>query len=323
MDPSSVYGPRFPGAFSRSQGFFVQQPGGKRSIEELDEVAPVAIKRHLNEAETVFRLLVPAARLGHVLNGTEDIQLGSGCRLRLCERVPNCDERVVVISARDDRKDDANVAMQALLDAVKRALVAEQTARETARSPNHIYMIRLLINRTQAGAVIGKGGSLNKDIRERTGAYSKILTTEDIPDCALHNDRVVQVTGSVEQVMAGMEIIARQLRDNVPKERPGGPPPCLAFLNGFTLYYAHEAPPYIPATDYGRPLHQNALQSPSFQIPGPHASSHMYGPRPPAGYVPFTPPSGATRMYSQPPIIYAANQGRPPYNGNGPTYYYS
>jgi len=323
MDPSSVYAPRFPhaGPFSRGQGFFLQQPERKRSVEELDEILPVAIKRHSTEAETVFRLLLPAARLGPVMNGTADVQLGSGCRMRLCEPVLTCDERVVVISAKDERKDDANVAMQGLLDAVRRALAAEQAARESARSPNHIYMIRLLINRTQAGAVIGKGGSLNKDIRERTGAYSKILTTEDIPDCALHNDRVVQVTGSVEQVMAGMEIIARQLRDNVPKERPGGPPPCLTCLNGFTLYYAHEAPPYIPATDYGRPIHQNALQSPSFQMPGAHAAGPMYGTRP-TGYVPFTPPSGAPRMYNQPAIMYAGNQGRPPYNGNGPAFYY-
>lgn len=116
--------------------------------------------------------------------------------------------------------------------------------------------------------------------------------------------------------MAGMEIIARQLRDNLPKERPGGPPPCLPFLAGFTLYYAHEAPPYLPATDYGRPVFvQPALPATSFQLPAP--SSHMYGPRPPsAGYIPFTPPSGGPRMYTQPPLMYPSTQGRPPpYNG--------
>ena len=127
--------------------------------------------------------------------------------------------------------------------------------------------------------------------------------------------------------MAGMEIIARQLRDNVPKERPGGPPPCLSVLSGFTLYYAHEAPPYIPATDYGRPiiLH-NALPSTSFQIPVTPTPNHMYGHRPPhAGYAPFTPPAGGLRMYSQPPLMYPSPQGRPPpYNGTGahPSYYY-
>lgn len=191
MDPS-VYGPRF--LHSRSQPFVFHQPERKRPFEELDEIAPVVTKRHLSEGETVFRLLLPESKLGAVLSGTGDVQYPSGCRLRLCERVPNCDERVIVISAKDDRKDDSNVAMQGLLDAVQRALKAEQAARESTRTPpNPIYMIRLLINRTQAGAVIGKGGILNKDIRERTGAYSKILTTEDIPVCALHNDRVVQV----------------------------------------------------------------------------------------------------------------------------------
>lgn len=196
MDPNGVYGPRYAPSspYSRGPVYFPQHPERKRSFEELEEIVPVATKRHLSEGETVFRLLLPENRLSSILSGAGDVQLSSGCRLRLCERVPHCDERVIVISAKDERKDDANVAMQGLLDSVRRALGAEQTARESSRTPpNPIYMIRLLINRTQAGAVIGKGGMLNKDIRERTGAYSKILTTEDIPVCALHNDRVVQV----------------------------------------------------------------------------------------------------------------------------------
>lgn len=196
MDSNGSYRPRpsQPGQINRAQGFFMPPPERKRSYDEYEEIMPVTLKRHLSEAETVFRLLLPEVRLNSVMNGNGDVHLPTGCRMRLCERVQNCGERVIVISAKDDRKDDSNVAMQGLLDAVRRALGAEQTARETSRTPpNPIYMVRLLINRTQAGAVIGKAGSLNKEIRERTGAYSKILTTEDIPLCALHNDRVVQV----------------------------------------------------------------------------------------------------------------------------------
>ena len=203
MDRGGVYGPPFQqpmqnqyAASGRGQGFYLHQPQleRKRSSEELEDITPVVTKRHLSEAETVFRLLLPETRLHAVMNGAGEVQLANGCQLRLCERVPHCEERVIVISAKDERKDDANVAMQGLLDSVRRALSAEQNVREASRqTANPLYMVRLLINRTQAGAVIGKGGSLNKDIRERTGAYSKILTTEDIPICALHNDRVVQV----------------------------------------------------------------------------------------------------------------------------------
>jgi len=116
--------------------------------------------------------------------------------------------------------------------------------------------------------------------------------------------------------MAGMEIIARQLRDNVPKERPGGPPPCLPTLTGFTMYYAHEASPYIPATDFGRPI----FLQPPYQIPvgTPNA---IYTPGPPAGFMPIAHPSSRP-MYNQSPLMYAANQARPPYSGTGPTYYF-
>jgi len=122
--------------------------------------------------------------------------------------------------------------------------------------------------------------------------------------------------------MAGMEIIAKQLRDNVPKERPGGPPPCLAVLAGFTLYYAHEAPPYIPATDYGRPVLLSALQPTSF--PYQAASSPVYAPRPPAGVMPtYTTSAGGPSMHRQSPVMYAvANPGRHSLGGSNAGYYH-
>jgi len=197
MDPYNNYGPLYPAHsnLTRSPGFAGQPLDRKIFSVDLSEVSPVATKRHSGDAETVFRLLVPESRLRSVVGTASDVRHPSGCRLRLCEAVPHWDERVIVISAKDNRKEDANVAMQGLLDSCRRVLSAEAVARENRRqnASNPIYTIRLLINRTQAGAVIGKGGILNKDIRERTGAYSKILTTEDIPVCALHNDRVVQV----------------------------------------------------------------------------------------------------------------------------------
>lgn len=191
--PSGYYVSVSPYGPPHGPGMYPAVEDSRRSFAEIGEIPLVQRKRQLSEAETVFRLLLPENQLGSVLNGSTDFQMPAGCRLRLCEKVPNCDERVVVLSAKDERKDDSNVAMQGLLTAVRRTLQAEQTLRENTRSVNQFYMIRLLINRTQAGAVIGKGGILNKDIKEKTGAYSKILNCEEVPMCALHNDRVVQV----------------------------------------------------------------------------------------------------------------------------------
>lgn len=193
--PPPNYYVQIGGAYPPPQGpsMYSAVEGKRQAFPELADLPLIQRKRPMNEAETVFRLLLSEAQLSSVLNGSTDFQTSSGCRLRLCDKVPNCEERVVVISAKDERKDDSNVAMQGLLNAVGVALSVEKVLRENARSSNQFYMIRLLINRTQAGAVIGKGGILNKDIKERTGAYSKILNSDEVPVCALHNDRVVQV----------------------------------------------------------------------------------------------------------------------------------
>eukprot|EP00210_Caulerpa_lentillifera_P009400 g8961.t1 len=288
---------------------------------ETGELPLIRRKRQLNEAETVFRLLLPESQLASVLNGSTDFQTPSGCRLRLCNKVPNCEERVIVISAKDERKDDSNVAMQGLLNAVGVALSAERTSRENTRSSNQFYMIRLLINRTQAGAVIGKGGMLNKEIKEKTGAYSKILNSDEVPACALHNDRVVQVTGSVEQVMTGMQIIAKQLRDNVSKEPPGGPPSCLTVLSGFTMYYSYEAPPYLPGTDYGQPrMTEGGQLSPSVFPPPPPPNPAYVSPRQSGYPPPYNRPSRS--VYLQSPVMYTSvNQSQSPFNGGPPMHY--
>jgi len=121
--------------------------------------------------------------------------------------------------------------------------------------------------------------------------------------------------------MAGMQIIAKQLRDNVSKERPGGPPSCLTLLSGFTLYYAHEAPPYLPGTDYGLPRPPGTMpQNPAaFPPPPPPPNPAFLSPRGP-GFAPYTHPSRA--VYSQSPVMYSvAGQSHRQFTGGPPMYY--
>ena len=42
------------------------------------------------------------------------------------------------------------------------------------------------------GTLCDRGGKIIKEIRESSGANIKILTENELPICALHNDRVVQ-----------------------------------------------------------------------------------------------------------------------------------
>lgn len=51
---------------------------------------------------------------------------------------------------------------------------------------------------------------------------------EDSPLCALEGDRVAQLSGRAEQVMRGLQLLARHLRKHPPLEKPGGMHPSLA-----------------------------------------------------------------------------------------------
>ncbi|GMH32954.1 hypothetical protein BSKO_00788 [Bryopsis sp. KO-2023] len=209
------------------------------------------------DRDTVFRLLVPATRVGAVIGKAgaivREIRNATKARIRVCEGVPNCDERVIVISARDATPDDTNQAQRALAEVHRRVVDAEVESREQSGKTFNM-LTRLLVNHTQAGSIIGKGGCITKDIRESTGAFCKILPQEDIPVCALHNDRVVLISGQAEQLKAALVIVCRQIRDNPPREVPGGPPPSLSILHGYTLYNAHGAPPPPPPMQYPFPM---------------------------------------------------------------------
>jgi len=180
---------------------------------------------------------------------------------------------------------------------------------------------RLLICQSQAGCLIGKcaprperlccarparrrpptpastrrGGAIIKEIRDASGANLKILTPDELPPCALANDRVVQcaarpravavqaapsslmragalltnhlrrgggprrIVGPPEAQFIALQHVSRQLRENAPREWPGGPPPCL------TLLSAPAAAPAAPAPAYQQPVQQSYQPAPSYQ----------------------------------------------------------
>ncbi len=180
---------------------------------------------------------------------------------------------------------------------------------------------RLLICQSQAGCLIGKcaprperlccarparrrpptpastrrGGAIIKEIRDASGANLKILTPDELPPCALANDRVVQcaarpravavqaapsslmragalltnhlrrgggprrIVGPPEAQFIALQHVSRQLRENAPREWPGGPPPCL------TLLSAPAPAPAAPAPAYQQPVQQSYQPAPSYQ----------------------------------------------------------
>ena len=69
-----------------------------------------------------------------------------------------------------------------------------------ARGPQDME-VRLLIHQSQAGGVIGKSGQRIKEIREATNAQIKVFAQ----CCPLSTDRVVQISGKIDQIADTVE----------------------------------------------------------------------------------------------------------------------
>jgi poly(rC)-binding protein 2/3/4 len=151
----------------------------------------------------------------------KSIREETNSKIRVCEGILQCDDRVIVIAAREDAADESedSNAQVALLKVHDRLVEAEEGAQG--------LMTRMLVCHTQAGCIIGKGGKIIRDIRESSGANIKILTENELPICALHNDRVVQIMGEPGALNKALRLVSKQIRDNPSKERPGGATPQL------------------------------------------------------------------------------------------------
>jgi hypothetical protein len=97
-------------------------------------------------------------------------------------------------------------------------------------------------------------GVLVSCLQEASGARLQVQFPEDSPLCALEGDRVAQLTGRAEQVMKGLQLLARHLRQHPPLEMPGGMHPSLAARIAAARRPPPPPPPprmYPPAQGYG------------------------------------------------------------------------
>ena len=72
---------------------------------------------------------------------------------------------------------------------------------------------------------MGKGGSIMAALRQRTGAFVKLLTDPgEMPPCAETEDSVLQVGGRQDGMLSALQEISARLRENAgraPAARPG------------------------------------------------------------------------------------------------------
>ncbi|KAG0467838.1 hypothetical protein HPP92_017166 [Vanilla planifolia] len=86
---------------------------------------------------------------------------------------------------------------------------------------------RLLVLSNQVGCLLGKGGSVIKQMSTDSGSQIRILPRDKLPLCASAQDEIVQITGGIDSIRRALQLVSQQLLDNPPRDRdfpPDVPP---------------------------------------------------------------------------------------------------
>ncbi|KAM1124802.1 hypothetical protein TB2_040119 [Malus domestica] len=209
------------------------------------------------EKPTYVRFLVSNAAAGSVIGKggatITDFQSQSGARIQLSrnhEFFPGTTDRIIMISG------TINEIVKAV-DLVLAKLLSELHSEETEEVEPRTKL-RLVVPNSSCGGIIGKGGSTIKSFIEESQAGIKI-SPQDNNYFGL-NDRLVTVTGSLDEQMRAVDLIVSKLSEdshyaqsmNAPFSYPG-----VFFLGFHGIQYAYVLPSVATAAynamSYGPP----------------------------------------------------------------------
>ncbi|XP_021742195.1 flowering locus K homology domain-like isoform X3 [Chenopodium quinoa] len=168
--------------------------------------------------ESVFRMLVPAQKVGNIIGRKGEyikkIVEETRARIKILDGPPGSQERAVMVSAKEDPDASLPPAMDGLLRVHRRIVDGLDADVSQAQAPpaGSKVSTRLLVPATQAGSLIGKQGATVKSIQETANCIVRVLGQEDLPVFALQEDRVVEVVGEAVDVHRAIELIATHLR---------------------------------------------------------------------------------------------------------------
>ncbi|XP_071710911.1 RNA-binding KH domain-containing protein RCF3-like isoform X2 [Rutidosis leptorrhynchoides] len=213
-----------------------------------------------------YRLICPDEKVGGVIGkgGTivKALKHETGCDIRVLEKMPESDDRIIIISG-PAHPDERICAPQ---DAVLRV----QTRIFRAAPESKTGTAKVIVSAHQIGCILGKGGSVISEMRKSTGAYIRILGKDQTPQYAAENEEVVQINGDFDAVREALMQISTCLRNHY-------------FRDAFPGFQDHGPPfpPFLGRRDVSPP----PGRYPSFNRfdvgPPPHGGFHPHDDRPP------------------------------------------
>lgn len=288
-------------------------PSGRHAADHLSMGYPPfsgpevigANRRMVVEEEVVFKLLCQREKVGSVIGKGGSVvramQNETGAFIKVADGSPDSDEKVIIISARENSEQIRSAAQDAVMRVHHRIT-------EIGFEPGVAVIARLLVPSQQIGFLVGKGGFFINELKRATGASIRVFVREHSPKFDSHYHEVVQVMGNLHAVQDALFHITGRIRETVfPMKSP---------RSNFA------APPHLPPFNempppFSRPRHNP--HSPGRYPHSPGRYPHPHGmDRPIPGPLPFD---------LQPPFPHGVDRSIPPrehiphpYGGDRPAY---
>ncbi|KAE8775408.1 KH domain-containing protein [Hordeum vulgare] len=296
MDNSRRHNP----STSKKRTRFNSDDGKRKRLNYRQDDGPMSSQ----PIETVYRILCPGNKIGgilgrggHVVNALRD---ETKAKIRVADSIPGADERVIIIFDYQNNSKQAVEAIQNNIDGLENMkphcfaqdallkihdkIAADEDPNdgvicENSETAGHVTA-RILVPGNQVGCLLGKGGSIIQQLRNDTGAGIRVLPSENLPQCALKSDELVQISGAASLVRKALYEISTRLHMHPRKENPpleeiidastqrkrGSPPP-IPHENHMLPHLHVDHPPPMPLLD---PYRNRPLQYP---VPEPEEFS--------------------------------------------------
>ncbi|KAJ8619858.1 hypothetical protein MRB53_028387 [Persea americana] len=161
-------------------------------------------------AEFSMKMLCSAEKTGGVIGkggaNVRQLQQETGASILVDSIVPDSDERVITVSAKEAPWDPRSPTIQAILQLQGKACEI---------SDNGIVITRLLVPSSKIGCILGEGGRVITEMRRRTQADIRVYSKSDRPNCASPDEELVQISGNMNVAKGALMEISSRLRDRI------------------------------------------------------------------------------------------------------------
>ncbi|KAH8503739.1 hypothetical protein H0E87_014851 [Populus deltoides] len=208
-------------------------------------------KKPNEQLQVQFRMICSHGAAGSIIGKggsvVRALQNQTGASIILAPPITNSDGRLVTVSALENLESSHSPAQNALLLVFARSIEHDiERARSLGLIEEITVTATLLLPSNRVSCLIERGGRIDSEMIETTGADIQILQGDQFFYCASKNDVVLQITGESKNVQNALFQVTSKLRDNIlPTE----------MLNGLRT-----GSPYRRAGEISR-LHQSADES--------------------------------------------------------------